>query len=102
MTNIARPPAEPKQITILAWRGCTKNTLLGFADIHLPSGLVIHGITIHRKGERRWCGLPARPYETDSGSTLWSPIIEIPDRHVRERFEEMVLAALDRHLEQLP
>jgi hypothetical protein len=96
-------PAPPKQIfrrdiTILGWRNCQKNTLLGFADVKLPSGIVIRGVGIHQKGERRWLGLPARPYETDSGSTSWAPVIEIPDRETRERFEGLVLDALDKHL----
>jgi hypothetical protein len=87
-----------KQISILAWRGCTKNTLLGFLDVRLASGLVIRRITVHEKGGRRWIGLPARPYET-SGSTSWIAVVEIPERETRERFERLVLEALDGHLE---
>ena len=98
MTYTSTTHSAKKQITILAWRGCTKNTLLGFLDVRLLSGLVIHGLTVHEKGERRWIGLPARPYET-SGSTSWSPVVEIPDRETRERFERLVLEALDAYLE---
>jgi hypothetical protein len=90
--------SKPHSITILSWRACARNTLLGFADVRLSSGIVIRGLTVHQKGERRWIGLPARPYETDSGSTSWAPVVEIPDRETRERFEELVLAALDQHL----
>jgi hypothetical protein len=72
---------------------------VGFVDVQLPSGLVVRGLTIHRKGERRWIGLPARSYESDSGSVSWAPVIEIPDRQTRERFEESILAALDKQLE---
>jgi hypothetical protein len=28
----------------------------------------------------------------------WAPVVEIPDRETRERFEVLVLDALDRHL----
>src|SRR5215475_2573600 len=81
-TSVAR-----REVTILKWRGCVKNTLLGFADVQLPSGIVIRGITLHQNGERRWLGLPARPYETDSGSTQRTLVVEIPDRETREQFE---------------
>jgi hypothetical protein len=90
--------SRPQTITVLSWRACARNTLLGFADVHLPSGIVIRGVTVHQKGERRWVGLPARPYETDSGSTSWAPVVEVPDRETRERFEGLILAALDKRL----
>jgi hypothetical protein len=90
--------SKPQTITILSWRAHERNTLVGFVDVRLPSGIVIRDLTIHRKNERRWVGLPARPYETDSGSTSWSPVIEIPDRRTRERFEALVLTALDKYL----
>jgi hypothetical protein len=90
--------SRPHLCTVLSWRACARNTLLGFADVSLPSGIVIRGLAIHQKGERRWVGLPARPYETDSGSTSWAPVVEIPDRETRKRFEGLVLAAVDKHL----
>jgi hypothetical protein len=94
MTTVALQAA----IQIVKWRGCAKNTLVGFVDVHLASGLLIRGITVHQKGDRRWLGLPARSYETDSGATAWSPVVEIPDHETRERFERLVLEALDQFL----
>jgi hypothetical protein len=87
-----------REITIRDWKPLFKNTLRGFFSVVLPSGLRINSLRLHQKGERRWIGLPALPYETDSGSTSWALIVEIPDRQTRKKFEGLVLAALDRHL----
>jgi hypothetical protein len=87
-----------REITIRDWKPLFKNTLRGYFSVDLPSGLRIHSLSLHQKGERRWIGLPARAYETDSGSTSWARVVEIPDRQTRERFEGLVLAALDRRL----
>jgi hypothetical protein len=72
--------------------------LLGFVDVRLASGIVIHGLTVHQKDGRRWVGLPARPYTNDAGAVTWTPVLEIPDRARHERFEALVLEALDEFI----
>ena len=87
-----------REIIIADWKPHSKNTLRGFLSVKLPSGITIHNITVHEKGEARWIGLPARSYQTDSGETAWSPIIEIADRSTANRFRDEVLDAFDRYL----
>jgi hypothetical protein len=89
---------RPQSIRILVWRSCPRNTLLGFTDVLLPSGLLIRGIAVHEKNGRKWLGLPARQYENDAGTLTWIPILELPDRARRTRFEELVLNALDEFI----
>jgi hypothetical protein len=72
-----------------------KNTLFGFVDVTLPSGLTICGVTLHRKDERRWCGLPAREYVKDDGTKAWLPVVKFASRHVADSFRDEVLAAYD-------
>ena len=38
------------------WKPLERNTLKGFVDLTLPSGLIIHGCSLHRKNESRWMG----------------------------------------------
>lgn len=71
-----------------------KNTLAGFFDVELPSGLVLCGCTLHEKGDSRWVGLPARPYTDSSGKQTWAKIVDFVDRDRAKRFQEGVLPAV--------
>lgn len=79
------------------FKSCPKNTLVGFVTLTLPSGLIIHNVTIHRKGEVRWIGLPAREYIKD-GAKGWAPLIEFVNTETRKKFQEAAFAAIDRLL----
>jgi DNA-binding cell septation regulator SpoVG len=79
------------------WRPYSKNTLIGFVSLELPSGLIIHGITVHQKGDSMWVALPAREFQKD-GERSWSPIIEFADRESRVSFQEYALAAINAYL----
>lgn len=91
-------------ITASDWKPLEKNTLRGFVVLRLePSGLVLRDCTLHRKEGREWIGLPGRPQtdrdgqprrDPNSGKVLYSPIVEIPDRGARERFQQAALAAV--------
>jgi hypothetical protein len=98
-------------ITATGWRPIVKGALRGFVDLELqPSGLILHGCTVMVQGERRWIGLPARPQTARDGSPIlgpagkpaWAPIVEIPDRVARERFQAAALAAVDRIIGRQP
>jgi hypothetical protein len=86
------------------WRPHSSGTLLGFFNLLLPSGLKVNDRTLHPQGEKRWVGLPGEPrLEQDdsvrkdpaSSKRLYTPIVEIPSREVRDKFTEQ---AVDRML----
>jgi hypothetical protein len=79
------------------WKPFERNTLRGFLSIELPSGLILHGCTLHEKTGSRWVGLPAREYQKD-GERIWSPLIEFSTREVRQAFQEQALAAFDAYM----
>lgn len=95
-------------ITASEWRPLERNTLKGFLTLVLPSGLTLRECSLHEKDGRRWIALPGRPqidgegrHRTDpAGKRLYLPIVEIPDRGQRERFQRAALAAVDRLLDQ--
>ena len=78
------------------WKPFEKNTLRGFLSIELPSGMILHGLTVHQKDDSRWVGLPAKEYTKD-GERSWIPQVEFASKAARERFQACVLAAVDAH-----
>ena len=53
---------------ILDFKPFSKNTLLGFFDLELDSGLILSGCALHEKNGKRWIGLPAKPITKPDGS----------------------------------
>jgi hypothetical protein len=79
---------------ILNFRAFEKNSLRGFFDIALPSGMVLCGCTLHEKEGKRWIGLPAKPYTKDDGSQSWVRVIDFVDRETGRKFQQSVLPAV--------
>jgi DNA-binding cell septation regulator SpoVG len=61
----------------------------------LPSGLIIHDVTVHTKNNAKWVSMPAREWVKTDGSKSWVPIIEFVDADARERFRDAAIAALE-------
>jgi hypothetical protein len=96
--------ARPAGMVAVNFRAVAKNTLRGFFDLHLASGLVVHECSLHQKADgARWIGLPSRPQVDGSGTvrrdqagkTLYTPILEIPDAGRRKAFRDQALRAVD-------
>ncbi len=79
------------------WKPHSKNTLVGFLSLTLPSGMVLHDCTFHEKADSRWIGLPSKRFEKD-GATTYSPLIEFSAKEARQRFQEQAVAAVERFL----
>ena len=87
-------------VVLLSWRPVLRNTLRGFVDIRLGRALIIHEISLHAKGESRWCGLPRKPQIDGAGNTrrgtdgkvLYSPVLEWTDKVSADKFSSAVIA----------
>ncbi len=87
-----------------AFRPMVKNTLQGFFDLTLQSGITIKECSWHRSetGDKEWVGLPGRAQIDKSGvarkdangKILYSPAVTIDDRTRRDKFNSQALAAL--------
>jgi hypothetical protein len=90
-------------ITISNPRRVTKGSLLGFFDVTLDSGLKLNGCQLFEKAGddgalKRWVGLPSREWTKPDGSKSYVPIVEIPDRDARQKFNAAVLPLAERAL----
>jgi hypothetical protein len=97
-------------VTCTAWRAFPKNTLLGFAVIHIEEmGLVIHDVGLHESHGKFWAALPAKPWvkglevlTDDSGKIKYAQLLEFPRDEVRavvdavRRFDPNALASAER------
>jgi hypothetical protein len=83
-------------IRCIRFRPYQKNTLVGFADLHLVrTGIIIRDCCLHEKNDKRWISFPARSYQDKYGHTLWSPVIEFAEdaTAAREQFQQQAVAA---------
>jgi hypothetical protein len=92
-------------ITVTDFKPLARNTLVGFATIHIPEmRLTLRDVAIHQKGNERWAQLPAKPQIDREGVAIrkdgkiqYSTILEFDDRTVRDAFSGAVIAALLEH-----
>jgi hypothetical protein len=75
------------------FRRYTRDSLIGFFDLELASGMILRGCTLHDTAGRKWVGLPARPYTNTAGDQTWAPIIEFRDKPTRDSFQRQATAA---------
>lgn len=93
---------------ILEWREMRRNSLLGFARVELPSGMILNDVTIMSGDRGPWASPPSKPMigrdgtvmKDGSGKTKYSPIIEFSSKDLRDRWSESVIDAMrDAHPE---
>ena len=76
--------------TIEEFREMRRNTLLGFARVRLPSGLILHDVAVHQKEGRAWASPPGRPALGKDGTQLqrdgkavFNPTVTFANRALR-------------------
>jgi len=78
-----------------------KNTLLGFIDICLPTGMEIYGCTYHKKGNQEWVNLPQKEYTDPDGNKKYMSIVRFNDRSLSDAFSRDVIQLIaDFELDQ--
>lgn len=100
------PLSATPSTEITDWRPFTSNTMKGLFSCLLPSGLLVHGLSLHVGDDgRAWISLPSKPrvrngeVSTYQGKPVYDKVIEIPDQTKRETFQTALLAALAEHPE---
>jgi DNA-binding cell septation regulator SpoVG len=101
-TKTTRPsaqpaPSKPETIEISEYRPYNKNTLRAFFTATLPSGMVLHDLSLHEKGEQRWVSTPTRPWKDQENKVQYSPLITFIDGPTRDQFRDDVLKAIDQY-----
>lgn len=86
-------------------------TILGYLDIELPSGMITNSckLMVGQNG-KPWVAMPSErqldrdgnPRLDTNGKQLWTSIIGFASRAARDRFNELVLAALQHQHPDAP
>ena len=98
-------PVTTPQTEITEWRPLVSNTMRGLFSCLLPSGLLLHGCSLHVGDKGPWVSLPSKvrvshgEVSTYLGKPVYNKVVEIPDRERRDAFQAAVLAALAAHPE---
>ncbi len=95
-----RPPWPISRI--LDWREMRRGSLLGFARVEFPSGLIISDVTILQGEAGAWASPPSKPMigrdgvvmKDSVGKVKYSPIIEFASKEIRNRWSDAVIAAM--------
>ena len=92
----------PQRASALTRRPHVKNTLRGFFDLALPSGMVLRGCTLLVKGDHTWVGLPGRWYAHATAWRRGANVIDFSDRWRRTDFRVIALQAAQEVFPEAP
>ncbi len=87
---------------ITEFRPLQRNSLLGFATVEMPSGMILHDCGVYQKEGNVWASPPSKPMigrdgakVTDrDGRAVYKPIIEFTTKDVRDKWSTAVIDAL--------
>jgi hypothetical protein len=79
-----------------------KNSLIGFATVRVPSGLVFHDVGVHRKNDSAQASPASKPMidrnrcvmKDGEGRVRYTPVVSFSDKTVRTRWSNAVVATL--------
>src|SRR4051812_30083032 len=79
-----------------------RNSLLGFATVQAPSGMVFHDVAVHRQNDSLWVSPASKPMldrngvqmKDANGKLRWTPIVSFKDKQARDRWSRAVIGAL--------
>lgn len=88
---------------ILEWKAITKGSLLGFAKVQFPSGVIFIACGIYTGHGRVWASPAGKPMLRDGvamrdqdDKIKWEKVVDFASREVRNRWSDTVIAALRR------
>jgi hypothetical protein len=84
------------------FRAIQAGALIGFADVTLPSGMILHRCSIFAKDGKAWASPPSKQVvgrdgiaqRTADGKARNEPTVSFTDRWVQERWSTAVIEAL--------
>ena len=86
---------------IIKFREYKKNTLQGFVDIQLTSGIILREFTYHVRNGSEWVNPPARAYKDNDGVEKWARIVDFAAKEMYQNFSRQVVKLLKEYTKVL-
>jgi hypothetical protein len=91
-----------RAVEILSFVARRQNSLQGFCEVKLASGMVLHDVSVHIDGARAWSMPAAKPMLDKNGVALrdergkihYSPVITFASKEQRDRFSDAIIEAV--------
>jgi hypothetical protein len=85
---------------LVEFRPMRRNSLLGFATVELPIGLIIADVVVGASHGRVWALLPTKPMvgpdgaaiRDDAGKIKYAPVLRWHDDELHKRWSDAVVA----------
>ena len=91
------PPSRPA-MRLSGWRPLARNSLRGFGDIELPSGLRIREVAVLSSNRQCWATLPSKPvldrngrHVETNGKKQFAAILEWRSRELADGFSAKII-----------
>jgi hypothetical protein len=89
-------------ISVKDFKPIRAGALRGFADVHLPSGMILHRCSIFAKDDKAWASPPSKQVvgrdgsvqRTGDGKIRYEQAVSFIDRATQERWSAGVIEAL--------
>jgi hypothetical protein len=96
---MSQPP-----ITVSDWKPRQSGSLRGFCTVQLPSGMILHEVSIHARNGSWWASPASKPMigkdgtalRDDAGKVRYAPIVSFDSKQTRDRLSQSVVEALRR------
>lgn len=89
-------------IIVEEFKAVRSNSLRGFARVRMPSGMILHDVALHQRGDERWASPPGKPVVgrdgtqiVKAGKAVYSPVISFASKELRDTFSSAIVAAVE-------
>lgn len=94
-------------IVIEEFTAVVRNSLVGFARVRMPSGVILHDVGIYKKDLKKdgkaWATPGGKPIlgrdgtqmRGRDGKALWVPVVSFATKEGRDKFSAVVVAAIE-------
>ena len=87
---------------ITDFKSIRSGALVGFCDVHLPSGMILHRCSIFCKDDKAWASPPSKQVigrdgsvaRSADGKVRYEATVSFQDRWTQERWSNAVIEAL--------
>jgi hypothetical protein len=89
----------PPRLRLVSGRLLRKGSLVGFATVELPIGLIVHDCSVHQVNGKRWAALPGRAQIEDgrhrldpaTGKPAYNIVLSWRDHRLAQAFSRRVV-----------